>query len=95
MGLVFSTYTNLQFWRERKSCFFVSFSQQRARENREARKRMITDEYKFIIGIVGGYLDLEMATVEEFITDSEEVYLLGLFNAIASLFLLTNSVIFA
>ena len=74
---------------------FVSFSQQRARENREARKRMITDEYKFIMGIVGGFLDLEMATVEEFITDSEEVYLFELFNAIASLFLLTNSVLFA
>lgn len=56
---------------------------------------MITDEYKFIMGIVGGYLDLEMATVEEFITDSEEVYLFKLFNAIAPPFLLTDSVLFA
>ena len=74
---------------------FVSFFQQRARENREARKRMITDEYKFIMGIVAGYLDLEMATVEEFVIDSEEVYLFGLFNTIASLLLLTNLVLFA
>lgn len=56
---------------------------------------MITDEYKFIMGIVAGYLDLEMATVEEFVIDSEEVYLFGLFNTIASLFLLTNLVLFA
>lgn len=47
--------------------------QQRARENREARKRMISDEFKFIMGIVGSYIDLEVSAVEEFIVDSEEV----------------------
>ena len=47
--------------------------QQRARENREARKRMITDEYRFIMGIVGGYLGLEISAIEEFVVDSEEV----------------------
>lgn len=55
--------------------FFFLFSlQQRAKENREARKRMITDEYRFIMGIVGGYLDLEVSAIEEFIVDSEEVF---------------------
>ena len=47
--------------------------QQRAKENREARKRMINEEYRFIMGIVGGYLDLEVSAVEEFVVDSEEV----------------------
>lgn len=47
--------------------------QQRARENREARKRMISDEYRFIMGIVGSYIDLEVSAIEEFIVDSEEV----------------------
>ena len=47
--------------------------QQRARENREARKKMISDEYRFIMGIVGSYIDLEVSAVEEFIVDSEEV----------------------
>ena len=47
--------------------------QQRARENREARKRMISDEYKFIMGVVASYIDLEVSAVEEFIVDSEEV----------------------
>lgn len=55
--------------------FFFLFSlQQRAKENREARKRMITDEYRFIMGIVGGFLDLEVSAIEEFIVDSEEVF---------------------
>lgn len=35
---------------------------------------MITDEYRFIMGIVGGYLDLEVSAIEEFIVDSEEVF---------------------
>ena len=47
--------------------------QQRARENREARKKMISDEYRFIMGIVASYIDLEVSVVEEFIVDSEEV----------------------
>lgn len=34
---------------------------------------MINEEYRFIMGIVGGYLDLEVAAVEEFVVDSEEV----------------------
>jgi len=34
---------------------------------------MITDEYRFIMGIVGSYLDLEVSAVEEFIVDSDEV----------------------
>ena len=34
---------------------------------------MVTDEYRFIMGIVGGYLDLEVSAIEEFIIDSEEV----------------------
>lgn len=59
--------------------FFVSrvnhFLQQKVRENREARKRMITDEYRFLMGIVGGYVDLDVSAVEEFVLDSEEVSL--------------------
>lgn len=47
--------------------------QQRAKENREARKKMISDEYRFIMGIVGSYIDLEVSAVEDFIVDSEEV----------------------
>lgn len=35
---------------------------------------MMTDEYRFILGIVGGYLDLEVSVIEEFIVDSEEVF---------------------
>lgn len=54
--------------------FFLFSLQQRAKENREARKRMMTDEYRFILGIVGGYLDLEVSAIEEFIVDSEEVF---------------------
>ena len=57
-----------------KKVFFLFLLQQRARENREARKRMISDEYKFIMGIVGSYIDLEVSAVEEFIVDSEEVW---------------------
>ena len=56
------------------SVFFLFSLQQRAKENREARKRMMTDEYRFILGIVGGYLDLEVSAIEEFIIDSEEVF---------------------
>lgn len=56
------------------SVFFLFSLQQRAKENREARKRMITDEYRFIMGIVGGFLDLEVSAIEEFIVDSEEVF---------------------
>lgn len=56
------------------SVFFLFSLQQRAKENREARKRMITDEYRFIMGIVGGFLDLEVSAIEEFIADSEEVF---------------------
>lgn len=54
--------------------FFLFLLQQRAKENREARKRMITDEYRFIMGIVGGYLDLEVSAIEEFIVDCEKVF---------------------
>lgn len=59
--------------------FFVSgvnhFLQQKVREHREARKRMITDEYRFLMAIVGGYVDLDVSAVEEFVLDSEEVSL--------------------
>jgi len=34
---------------------------------------MISDEYRFIMGIVGSYIDLEVSAVEDFIVDSEEV----------------------
>lgn len=36
---------------------------------------MITDEYRFLMGIVGGYVDLDVSAVEEFVLDSEEVTL--------------------
>lgn len=36
---------------------------------------MITDEYRFLMGIVGGYVDLDVSAVEEFVLDSEEVSL--------------------
>lgn len=34
---------------------------------------MIKDEYRFIMGVVGSYLDLDVSVVEEFVVDSEEV----------------------
>lgn len=36
---------------------------------------MITDEYRFLMGIVEGYVDLDVSAVEEFVLDSEEVSL--------------------
>lgn len=44
------------------------------RENCEVWKRMILDEFKFIMGIVGSYIDFEVFVVEEFIVDLEEVW---------------------
>lgn len=62
------------FFCHANSVFLSFLLQQRAKENREARKRMITDEYRFIMGIVGGYLDLEVSAIEEFIVDCEKVF---------------------
>lgn len=36
---------------------------------------MITDEYRFLMAIVGGYVDLDVSAIEEFVLDSEEVSL--------------------
>lgn len=37
---------------------------------------MIMDEYRFFMGIVGGYVDLDVFVVEEFVFDLEEVSLI-------------------
>jgi len=50
------------------------FKQQRIRENRDARRKRIKDEHKFVMNMVSLFLEgIEPSSIEEFIIDSGHV----------------------